>query len=28
VLLGLCVIAGAAVLYGFAGDITDMVFSG
>lgn len=28
VLLGLCVIAGAAALFGFAGQLTDMVFAG
>lgn len=28
VLLGLCVIAGAAALFGFAGELTDMVFAG
>jgi hypothetical protein len=27
VLIGLCVIASAAVLYGFAGEITDLVFA-
>jgi hypothetical protein len=27
VLLGLCVIAGAAVLYGFAGELTELVFA-
>ena len=26
VILGFCVIAGAAVLYGFAGQLTDLVF--
>jgi len=28
VLLGLCVIAGAGFLFGFAGQITDLIFSG
>ncbi|GAB6901934.1 hypothetical protein JCM9957A_50240 [Kineosporia succinea] len=27
VIIGLCVIAGAAVLYGFAGQLTDLMFS-
>ncbi len=28
VMIGLCVIAGAAALYGFAGQLTDMIFAG